>query len=84
MTRKIYEREVLCKLVQDVLCTCTNKQLTFDEIYNAVSSKLHEQGLEVPPKYYVRMALAELVRKGVIARLPSYDSSKMVFVCTSS
>ena len=82
MTRRVYNVKRLCNLVQEILCS--NKQLTFDEIYNAISSKLHEQGLEVPPKYYVRIALAELVRKGIIARLPAYEFSKMVFACISS
>lgn len=81
LTRRIYDIKKLRSLVQEVLCN--NKQLTFDEIYNVISSKLREQGLEVPPKYYVRIALAELVRKGIIARLPAYESSKMVFACTS-
>lgn len=82
MTRRMYDVRKLYNLVQEILCN--NKQLTFDEIYNAISSKLREQGLEAPPKYYVRIALAELVRKGIIARLPAYEFSKMVFACISS
>ncbi|HIP66266.1 MAG TPA: hypothetical protein EYH08_07080 [Pyrodictium sp.] len=82
MAQRLYDARKLRKLVQEVLCS--NKQLTFDDIYNIISSKLHDEGLEAPPKYHIRVVLAELVREGRVARLPNYESSKMVFACISS
>jgi hypothetical protein len=55
-------------------CLTGGRSLTFDEVYECVTSKLGDAR-----KIEVREVLSELIREGVVKREPDYERRRMVF-----
>ena len=67
-------KEVRCR--EEIIgLLCASSFLTYDEIFEKVSGK----GCTGFSRELIRLALAHLVREGVVYREPDYERARMVF-----